>query len=118
MTKMVCPCCGEIYAVGVDVQVGRKVLCGKCQHKHIFYNYSLVPFAVELSPKNDQRRIACPHCRQHFYIDSSNLGEYSCANCKALFYVSAKPEVFAPGVQLNVNIPVIPAATADPIKLP
>ena len=118
MTKMVCPCCGEIYAVGVDVQVGRKVLCGKCQHKHIFYNYSLVPFAVELSPKNDQRRIACPHCRQHFYIDSSNLGEYSCANCKALFYVSEKPEVFAPGVQENMNIPVVPAATADPMKLP
>ncbi|MBE6391863.1 MAG: hypothetical protein E7042_06665 [Lentisphaerae bacterium] len=118
MTKMVCPCCGEIYAVGIDVQVGRKVSCGKCQQKHIYYNYALVPFAIELAPKGNDRRIACPHCRQHFYIDKSNLGEYSCSNCKALFYVSEKPEVFAPGVQADLNIPVIPAATPDPIKLP
>ena len=113
MTKLFCPCCGEIYNVGIEVQPGRKILCGKCQHKHIYYNYIMVPFAVELTPKDDQRRIACPSCRQHFYIDNFNLGEYACPQCNTLFYVSEKPEVFAPGVQLRMSSPETPAAPED-----
>ena len=76
MTSFVCPCCGENYHVDVDVQVGRKVFCGKCQMKHIYYNYSLVPFAVELAPRGRDRRIACPFCQRHFIVEKDNYGEY------------------------------------------
>ena len=94
MTSFICPCCGENYHVDVDVQVGRKVFCGKCQMKHVYYNNTLVPFAVELSPRGDDRRIACPFCQHHFIVDKTNYGEYCCIQCGTHFYVAQKPEVF------------------------
>lgn len=108
MTSFICPCCGENYHVDVDVQVGRKVFCGKCQMKHVYYNNTLVPFAVELSPRGDDRRIACPFCQHHFVVDKTNYGEYCCIQCGTHFYVAQKPEVFAPGVVPGASAPIPP----------
>ena len=108
MTSFVCPCCGENYHVDVDVQVGRKVFCGKCQMKHIFYNNALIPFAVELSPRGDERRIACPFCQHHFIVDKTNHGEYCCIQCGTRFYVAQKPEIYAPGVVPETSAPIPP----------
>ncbi len=122
MTSFVCPCCGENYHVNAEVQVGRKVFCGKCQMKHIYYNYSLVPFAVELSPRGGERRIACPFCQHHFLVDRFNFGEYCCIHCGTHFYVAQKPEVFAPGVKdgeavFAPELPDAPAPEVDVTKL-
>ena len=118
MTSFICPCCGENYHVDVDVQVGRKVFCGKCQMKHIYYNNTLVPFAVELSPRGDDRRIACPFCQHHFIVDKTNYGEYCCIQCGTRFYVAQKPEVFAPGVVPGASAPLPPKKPIIPAVIP
>ena len=118
MTSFICPCCGENYHVDVDVQVGRKVFCGKCQMKHIYYNNTLIPFAVELSPRGDDRRIACPFCQHHFIVDKTNYGEYCCIQCGTHFYVAQKPEVFAPGVVPGASVPPPPKKPIIPAVIP
>ena len=123
MTTLICPCCGENYHVDVEVQTGRKVFCGKCQRKHIYYNYALVPFAIELAPKGNDRRISCPFCQRHFLIEIFSIGEYCCTGCGTPFYVPRKPEVYAPGVEASAAIvpPPAPPAGLEPVdveKLP
>ncbi len=92
MYELTCPCCGEKYKVDEKPQIGRKVFCGRCRRKHIFYGDKLVPFAFDLSSGEVARRIACPTCRSHFLINKGDAGEYSCVACGALFYVSLMPE--------------------------
>lgn len=123
MTILICPCCGENYHVDVEVQTGRKVFCGKCQRKHIYYNYALVPFAIELAAKGNDRRISCPFCQRHFLIETFSIGEYCCTGCGTPFYVPQKPEVYAPGVESSSAIvpPPVPPAGQEPVapeKLP
>ena len=117
MTTLICPCCGENYHVDVEVQTGRKVFCGRCQRKHIYYNYALVPFAIELAAKGNNRRISCPFCQRHFLIETFSIGEYCCTGCGTPFYVSQKPEVYAPGVEASSAIvpPPTPPAGQEPV---
>lgn len=117
MTTLICPCCGENYHVNVEVQTGRKVFCGRCQRKHIYYNYSLVPFALELAPKGNDRRISCPFCQRHFFIDTFSIGEYCCTACGTAFYVSQKPEIYAPGVEPGQSV-VAPPAPPPGVTIP
>lgn len=93
MYDLTCPCCGEKYRIDAIPQIGRKVYCGRCRRKHIFYNDKLVPFAFDLSSGEVARRIGCPTCRSHFLININDAGEYSCVACGGLFYVSLKPEL-------------------------
>ena len=93
MYDLTCPCCGERYRIDAMPQVGRKVYCGRCRRKHIFYNDKLVPFAFDLSSGEVARRIGCPICRSRFLISINDAGEYSCVACGGLFYVSLKPEL-------------------------
>ena len=102
MVRLVCPCCGEEYLLEKLPQIGRKVFCGRCQRKHIFYNSMLVPFAFDLSSDVAERQIACPLCRDHFTIEKDDAGEYYCVSCGALFYVARNPEMYA------VNLPPPP----------
>lgn len=108
MVRLVCPCCGEEYLLEKMPQIGRKVFCGRCQRKHIFYNSMLVPFAFDLSSDVSEREIACPLCRDHFTIDKNDAGEYYCVSCGALFYVALNPEMYA----VNLPPPPPPKPTA------
>ena len=117
MTTLICPCCGENYHVDVEVQTGRKVFCGRCQRKHIYYNYALVPFAIELASKGKDRRISCPFCQRHFLIETFSTGEYCCTGCGTPFYVSQKPEVYAPGVEPGSAVVPPPAPPAGQIQV-
>ena len=107
MISLICPCCGEKYHVDTVLETGRKVLCGRCKRKHIYYNSKLVPFACDLSSGELVRRIACPVCQEHFLIGKQDAGEYFCAICGATFYVGMKPEVVS-----------TPAAEAVPAPAP
>ena len=93
MLSLICPCCGEKYHVDTVLETGRKVLCGRCKRKHIYYNSKLVPFACDLSSGELVRQISCPVCQEHFLIGKEDAGEYFCAICGAIFYVGMKPEV-------------------------
>lgn len=117
MYELTCPCCGEKYKVDSKPQIGRKVFCGRCRRKHIFYNDKLVPFAIDLSSGEVTRRIACPTCRSHFLINIKDAGEFSCVACGALFYVSLKPEFRESDLKPAASEPV-PAENSSVGKQP
>ena len=115
MAELVCPCCGQNYAIGFEIAEGLRFFCEKCGRKHVFSAGKLVPCAIALPSPDGQRKARCPHCGGRILLFEGAEGEYPCPQCGEPFFVPPGEPESAPPPSGPVGwTPVAPPSPVAP----